>query len=358
MKHFNVSNLKQKCVGSKTQHQVNGVGEPYRTFRNSLNYYASLFGTRGVIWHQGERDNDLNTTAPTYKLNLENVIQKTRDHFNTDLAWSISKVSSLNDTNLFDVEVTNGQDQARSGKNGAFGSYNSDNFSGSVYRQSEGNQYTHFNANGLNSLASNCESFMNLFFNKAPISANPIVPVTFTQSGGNKTVTLNFGAIGKSASDFNCFFWTTSDNYTAVSYPSYTCTSSDTFTKTFTSNGTWRCYMRDAKGNVYMTSSLTINTSSNARIAAPKIESSVYPNPTYVGFENTVKFDLEEVANVRVEIVNEAGQVLQLLTEGLHDKGKFEYPFTLKFKQLSGIEILYYRITINDISDTKRIVVD
>lgn len=331
-----------------------GAGEPYRSLRNVLNYYGSLFGVRGVIWHQGEADNNKGTSRTVYKDSLNAVIDATRNHFNTNLPWAISNVSF---NGSFDnPPIRSAQDNSRSNKQGANGAINSDSYTGGPFRQVANGDKVHFDITGLNFLADNYNANLNTLYSKAPVMANSIVPVNFTQSGGSKILSLNFGAIGKQASDFNCFFWTTGGDYTAIQYPNYNCTSSDTHTKAITSNGTWICYMRDNLGNVYTTGKLYVSTNANARIAASEIVSKVFPNPTYEGFENTIEFELLEPSTVKLEIIKESGEVLHLLTDGTHDKGRFEYPFTLKSKNLKEVETFYYRITINDVSDTKRII--
>ena len=82
----------------------------------------------------------------------------------------------------------------------------------------------------------------------------------------------------------------------------------------------------------------------------------VYPNPTVSEFENTIKFDVTETSVVKIEIINDKGEVLKTLANGMHSSGKYQYPFTVKDLQ-SEINILYYRLTIDGNIQTKRIAI-
>ncbi|MFC0185678.1 sialate O-acetylesterase [Pseudarcicella hirudinis] len=70
-------------------------GHPYRGLKTGLNYYGGMLGTRGVIWHQGESDTKENTSEVSYRDKFRAVIQQTRNDFNSNLGWAISRVSRL-----------------------------------------------------------------------------------------------------------------------------------------------------------------------------------------------------------------------------------------------------------------------
>ncbi len=343
-----------RCSSAQGGNNV-GTGEPYRSMRNSLNYYGSLFGMRGVIWHQGESDNDYNTQDTTYTRQLNNVVDKSRSHFNSNLAWAISNVSWNNGT---DSEITTGQANTRSAKSGVDAADNSDGIVDSpgvdFYRQSDD---LHFAYDGLSSLSSNYYSNISSLLAKTPVMANELVPVTITQSGSNKIIAVDFSAMGKSSGDFNCYEWTTGDHYSTATYPVGNCTTTYA-DKTVTSNGQWRLYMRDAKGNVFMTQRLTINIDPSVRVSNSPTNSSVYPNPSYGNFENTIAFDLDTEARVKLELITEDGDLIKVLAEGVHASGKYQYPFTLKNKGVREYQNYYYRLTIDGTSETKRIVID
>lgn len=338
-----------------------GQGEPYRSLRNSLNYYGSFFGVRAVLWHQGEADNINNVTQAIYKTNLNTVIDSTRSHFNNNLAWAISKVSW--DGSTTDVNITNGQDDSRTAKSAANGSINSDTFTSISYRQDaeDYNLKVHFNMAGLKELATNSTgSYYANWSNikaKIPVVANKLIPITLSGSGGSKTATLNFGAVSLNATDFNCFHWTNEGTYDAISYPSYTCNNEGAGTsKLITQSGIWRCFMRDSKGNVYVSQSVQRDNWGTFRVAKSPISSKAYPNPNYSDFANTIAFTLEKEAHVKVEILDHDGSLIQILTDGEHDAGEFEYPYKNSKKMSNRHNILFYRITINGEILTKRLV--
>ena len=122
-------------------------GFPYRALSTSLRYYGGMFGVRSILWHQGETDNYINTTAANYKLQLENVITRSRQHFNANLGWAISRASHFpgfaNNSNIVSAQTT-----VKSAiKNTTWGAYYSDNYIGAnMYRQSDN---LHLNPEGL-----------------------------------------------------------------------------------------------------------------------------------------------------------------------------------------------------------------
>lgn len=70
------------------------AGQPYTAFKNILNYYGSLFGTRGVLWHQRESDNQLGTSTSDYESRLNTLIGQGRNDFGQQgLGWYVSKAT-------------------------------------------------------------------------------------------------------------------------------------------------------------------------------------------------------------------------------------------------------------------------
>jgi hypothetical protein len=118
-----------------------GIGEPYRTFRNTLNYYGSIFGVRGVLWHQGESDTFDQTSSSVYRTKLDGVIDKSRTNFNNNLNWAISKATRLcvNCSGYFGSDIAppltratniiDGQTFSKGDRLAAWGSQSSDTYS-------------------------------------------------------------------------------------------------------------------------------------------------------------------------------------------------------------------------------------
>jgi Secretion system C-terminal sorting domain/Carbohydrate esterase, sialic acid-specific acetylesterase len=71
---------------------------PYKNLSNVLHYFVPQLGVRSVLWCQGEGDNytyeKLNTSAITYKTNLQTVIRKTREETGKDITWVIALTSA------------------------------------------------------------------------------------------------------------------------------------------------------------------------------------------------------------------------------------------------------------------------
>ncbi|MES2797523.1 MAG: sialate O-acetylesterase [Bacteroidota bacterium] len=68
-------------------------GWPYVILQKTLNYYASIYGARAILWHQGEDDGFINTNSEAYQSDLETVISKSREHIGKNISWMVAKVS-------------------------------------------------------------------------------------------------------------------------------------------------------------------------------------------------------------------------------------------------------------------------
>jgi hypothetical protein len=68
-------------------------GYPFENIRKSMHNYANMFGVRGILWHQGETDNDKGTSFDTYRNALQYVIQRSRSDSGREISWMVSKVS-------------------------------------------------------------------------------------------------------------------------------------------------------------------------------------------------------------------------------------------------------------------------
>ena len=70
----------------------------YKRFRHTLQLYANVTGTRGILWHQGENDarNQLFGTLDfsSYTEKLKSLIEQSRNDLNTNnLTWNIARAS-------------------------------------------------------------------------------------------------------------------------------------------------------------------------------------------------------------------------------------------------------------------------
>lgn len=71
-----------------------GTMYPYEGLKNVINLFASIYGIRAIIWHQGEQDSAFETSENDYKNDLKTVINAIRSDFdNKTIPWVISKAS-------------------------------------------------------------------------------------------------------------------------------------------------------------------------------------------------------------------------------------------------------------------------
>jgi Carbohydrate esterase, sialic acid-specific acetylesterase len=345
----------------------NGQGQPYITLKNTLNYYASLYGVRGVLWHQGESDTATATDSTLYETLLNNVIDKSRTHFNSNLAWAISNVSRINwnGSDQTSTNVITGQRRSRTNKIGVvIAANNSDGIFdpvGSVYNSNTSKRQsdrTHFAKTGLLDLADQYFTNFTTLKAKTPVlsTSPPSITVTPNSTGG-ATLTVPTG--------YSEYRWVQYDgNYKNVNCSSLPNPCSNSITVA-SNSGNWRCYIKN-NGNFLLTRKIYLPvTLSNARISNNKsvfdeeegvIESSVYPNPTFRNFETTIAFELPSDANnVRLDIVDDKGNIIKTIANGTHTSGKYQYPFDVKDLPKS-INLFYYRLTVDDLVETKRLI--
>ncbi|MHA4737017.1 T9SS type A sorting domain-containing protein [Dyadobacter sp. MSC1_007] len=84
------------------------AGMPYGNMRDVIRRYTSLTGLRGILWLQGEADNDNNTSSDSYFNDLKTVIEASRNESGRNISWMVS-LTSYNNRNGTDNQVTDGQ---------------------------------------------------------------------------------------------------------------------------------------------------------------------------------------------------------------------------------------------------------
>lgn len=76
-------------------------GWPYAHLKNSLNYYANLFGVRTILWHQGEGNTpnfgENGNNFNSYTSQLIGLINNSRLNFNNNMSWVVARVSRFGD---------------------------------------------------------------------------------------------------------------------------------------------------------------------------------------------------------------------------------------------------------------------
>ncbi|WP_051211142.1 T9SS type A sorting domain-containing protein [Runella zeae] len=217
------------------------IGQPYGNLRMALNYYASTTGLRAVLWHQGEADNQLNTSAGTYRNNLQNIISKSRQHFGRDIGWVISRVSYYNSKGS-NQEVINGQNELVTNTHAVFFGPNTD---GIQVPRPDG---FHFQNQGLSDLANAwSNSLDDNFFNSCFPQTGNYPSFSVSCVSGNQ---LNINVQGV----FTSVQWNNGAQGSSVNF----------------GPGNYQATIRDGAGNVYFTPQ--INVPNDIQSAAVNIQ--------------------------------------------------------------------------------------
>ncbi len=188
------------------------LGAPYRALENSVAYYGSLTGLRGILWHQGE--SDANTFFVTYYENIRDVINKTRENAeHTNLAWVIARASRNPDPHEGPIL---GQNTLISGFNNdpsyppipsVFAGPNTDNINGPVNR-TDG---IHFDTYAGQIEFANAwdASLDNSFFsNSMPMMASPLLAVSLACNTTNSSAPISLSV----ATGYSKYAWSNRQN--------------------------------------------------------------------------------------------------------------------------------------------------
>jgi hypothetical protein len=206
-------------------------GSPYSTMKSALKFYVPITGIRGVLWLQGEADNDINTSTDTYFNDLKTVIEKTRNDSGKNLSWMVS-LTSYNSINGFDSQVIEGQKRVINSVSNVFEGPNTDAI------QIPRVDGTHFQDAGLSLLGEAWGDKLNddFFSRSEPFKGVKPLEIKIT-CGGNNTVNLSFNGDG-----YNSFSWNNGQNSNNIQV----------------GNGSYRAYARDNAGNTIVSPEIEI----------------------------------------------------------------------------------------------------
>ena len=118
---------------------------PYHALGAAILHYLRRTGCRAVLWHQGESDNNANSTQGYFN-NIMAAINKSRSQMpGGNLSWVIAKVSYFPATPMFgrvgqperDQNIINAQNML-AGQSNNWSGPNTDNMTGSYYRPHDG----------------------------------------------------------------------------------------------------------------------------------------------------------------------------------------------------------------------------
>ncbi|GGD50490.1 hypothetical protein GCM10011514_13410 [Emticicia aquatilis] len=230
------------------QPYCNASGVPYSGFERILNYYASVFGARAVLWHQGETDNYIQIAENAYTSNVNYIINKSRSEIG-NVPWVISRAS------VFDKNANGGAGNSNSSVINAQNSLiNSGNkifpgpYTDDILGSNRGDE-VHFYGSGLIELANRWDAVLSTdFFNNAtPITARNFPQVSVSCHSSNE---LRLTA----PSGYSSYKWVRIDTGNE-DYEDATEASSQSIDR---SSGIYRCYVTDGQGNITFTQPVTV----------------------------------------------------------------------------------------------------
>jgi hypothetical protein len=240
-----------------------GVGSPYTIFKNSINYYNSIYGIRAVLWHQGESESNVghSTSYNSYLNSLDSLVQKSRADFNATVPWVISRASYFNgNTNL---DVINAQtDYGNRNSLKIFQGPNTDLINAPSQRVDN----IHFSTAGLSDAANAWSTALNSNFysNASPISPQNFPNLSFTINENNLIVTAPNG--------YSSYKWIRSDlhgdNYSAPAF--------STSQNISVTTGRYRCYVIDYFGKFQISQEINVDKYLNTIVNSVSCSGTVY----------------------------------------------------------------------------------
>lgn len=239
-------NWKQSSDGQPTENHYNPsqttfcnqLGVPYSGLKRVMNYYASTFGVRAILWHHGETDNFINTLGSEYQSNVSYVINKSRNDFGGQIPWVISKATLFNTNETqADIRVAQ-QNLGADNPNKIFSGPDTDVLNAS-FRQDD----VHFNLSGVIELANlwNAALTDNFFNNATPIPAKILPTVTVSQVNSEFQLTAPGG--------YTAYKWVKLD----IGNSDFEDPAESTSQVISRTSGTYRCYLTDSQGNITFT---------------------------------------------------------------------------------------------------------
>ncbi|MFT6203685.1 MAG: hypothetical protein ACI9V1_002106 [Spirosomataceae bacterium] len=234
-------NWMESAQGLPTQNEYfaaqygNLVGMPYVHLKNILHHYATQFGTRANLWHQGETDTFKNYGTQYYVDNLNLVKSQTRTDFHPDLSWVVSRVSF--DGNNSSPQVIGGQNTVVQADINTFYGPSTDQI---TYRNPDADDNVHFFGPSLISLANEWDLELNASFfqNSKPVTPKPIQEIKLRYENGLVWLIA--------PPNFASYRWINATN----GNKNYEQTPESTKAILKKSSGKYICYLIEANGNI------------------------------------------------------------------------------------------------------------
>jgi hypothetical protein len=234
---------------------IDPSGMPYGNMRDVIQRYTPITGLRGILWIQGEADNDFNTGGDRYFNDLKTVIETSRNDAGKNIPWMVS-ITSYNNRNGADKQITDAQQRVINEVFNVFQGPLTDLIQ--IPRQDEDG--VHFKNEGLTQLgeAWNQQLNDNFFANSDPLQA--VSPLRISAScAGNGNMNLTVANDGMSS-----FSWSNGQNSNSIQV----------------GNGSYRVSARDGRGNVIFSPEIRIYEQIQPNQPTIRIEGS---NPVCLG---------------------------------------------------------------------------
>lgn len=357
------TNGNQFCLGYKggSMNPADYYGQPYTPLKSALNYYASIYGVRAVLWHQGEADADLNvaanykaSSAQDYQNKLQFVITKSRADFGATvnpnvLSWIVSK-AGISKTGPLNGNIRTGQSNtvnpnfASAGPDTDYVTGSSGTTTAAGYRKDQ----THFEESQNNALTWLAGKWYDAIGNNGNRISAGFVPQLSYFPNGNKHNLL-------APAGYAEYRWGSSINNPIAGAN----------TNVFTTESCYqdvKCFIKDSKGNWHVSATTWIHCYPSNRIAAEEGEPvknenglmtlCAYPNPFQEEF--LIEFDVpEDGSHVKLELVDVAGRVLKKIVDNPHAKGRWKY---YSGKLDAGVQTMFCRLKVNDLHTIKKLI--
>jgi hypothetical protein len=324
-----------------------GAGHPYIALKKTLQIYGSLFGSRAILWHQGENDahdaNYAGATGGDYITRLRTIINQARSDFgHSDLSWWICQVS-LSDASLTNSSIIAAQGTVQTDSYNKAGPYTDP--IGPRVSSSD----VHFTGVGLYNLGSAWYTSIGGSTLNSATPATPNAPLHITLTG---SMSSGFNLLAPSG--FSHYFWTDpAQNRLDLSSP--------TSQNVYGASGSYICYALHPNGQWFISQVVRIpydGPGGGARISASSeaqvddyLGYNVFPNPA--SDQTTISFNLSHPANVNLAIVDGSGKVVKQLVNGRHAEGSYKYPVSVS---QFPVGVYLCNLTANDLHLTKKLI--
>lgn len=237
-----VRNWAETAVGDRTLSDYGPMyyetKHPYYPLRLALQFYANTYGVRAVLWHQGEADNQFNTSTADYVSRLQTVINQSRTDFGRNVAWVVSRASYGDLIGGADANIIAAQNQVIGNTGNVYAGPSTDNIQ---VPRSRDPLYDpiHFDIDGLRTVANAWNSSLTdaFFSGAAPFSPADAPTVTIACAGGN--------TVNVTVTNYDNVSWDSGETGRSI---------------TRNAGSTVRAKVRDGRGNLVFTPTIVIGS--------------------------------------------------------------------------------------------------